>query len=204
MFELVSSAGCVRLESGSGTEHARLPAGRKCTEEMSTATRLMTFAEFEKLPETPGKQELINGEFITMPPPEDGHSILSMRVLIQLLKSGLGPKRVRGDHTGYRMGGGWVEPDASITWPDQPRDEKYLVRAPMIGVEIVSPGEDIEEKLTLYFEEGALEVWVLSIKKKIMTVYRRTGDSVMWLKVEGEYRCEAIGVTVPLSELFAD
>jgi hypothetical protein len=22
-----------------------------------------------------------------------------------------------GDHTGYRVGDGWIEPDASISWP---------------------------------------------------------------------------------------
>jgi Uma2 family endonuclease len=36
---------------------------------MSTTT-LMTFAEFEKLPQLPGKQELIDGELILMPPPD--------------------------------------------------------------------------------------------------------------------------------------
>jgi Uma2 family endonuclease len=62
-----------------------------------------------------------------------------------------------GDHTGYRVGDGWIEPDASISWPSQPQDDKYLLRAPMVALEILSPGEDIEEKLTLYFDEGALE-----------------------------------------------
>ena len=39
---------------------------------MSTTTR-MTFAEFEKLPEYAGKQELLNGELIELPPPKLGH-----------------------------------------------------------------------------------------------------------------------------------
>lgn len=162
----------------------------------------MTFAEFEQLPDLPGKRELINGELITMPPPENEHSLLCMRVLIQLLKSGLTSGRVWGDHTGYRMGGGWVEPDASISWPDQPRDEKYLLRAPMIAVEILSAGEEIEEKLTLYFDEGALEVWVLNIRKRTMTVYRRSNETVCRLKIDGEYHCDTIAVTIALGELF--
>ena len=171
---------------------------------MSTATQLMTFAEFEKLPDMPGKQELINGELITMPPPEDDHSVVSMRILIQLLSSGLGARRVRGDHTGYRMGGGWVEPDASISWPDQPRDEKYLLRAPMIAVEILVRGEEMDEKLTLYFNEGALEVWVINIRKKTMNVYRRINEGVIRTSVQEEYRCEAVGVTVSLPDLFSE
>jgi hypothetical protein len=71
-------------------------------------------------------------------------------------------------------------------------------------VEILARGEEMDEKLTLYFDEGALEVWVLNFKKTAMTVYRRTGGGVNRLKIEGEYRCEAIGVTVSLPELFAE
>jgi Uma2 family endonuclease len=168
---------------------------------MSTATQLMTFAEFEQLPDMPGKQELINGRLVYMPPPDDNHSLVSIRVLTQLLSSGLRPGRVRADHTGYRVAGGWLEPDVSVTWPDQPRDEKYMLRAPMIAVEILSPGEDLEEKLTLYFDEGALEVWILNSRKKTMTVYR---NATVATNVEGEYRCEAIGVTVSLPALFAE
>jgi Uma2 family endonuclease len=169
---------------------------------MATTTQLMSFAEFEQLPERPGKQELINGELITMPSPENRHSVVSKRIFRTLLNS-LPEERVWGDHTGYRVGSGWIEPDASVSWPDHPQDNKYLVRAPMIAAEILSPGEDIEEKLTLYFDEGALEVWVINVRKNTMTVYRRSDQEIVRLKVGGEYRCEPIGVTISLSELFA-
>jgi len=39
---------------------------------MST-TSLMTFAEFELLPEIEGKRELLEGEVTIMPPPELAH-----------------------------------------------------------------------------------------------------------------------------------
>jgi len=169
---------------------------------MATTTQLMSFAEFEQLPEKPGKQELINGELITMPPPENRHSVVSKRIFRILLNS-LPEERVWGDHTGYRVGDGWIEPDASVSWPDQPQDDKYLVRAPMIAAEILSPSEDIEEKLTLYFDEGAMEVWVINVRKNTMTVYRRSDQGIIRLKVEGQYRCEPIGVTISLPELFA-
>jgi Uma2 family endonuclease len=169
---------------------------------MSTTAQLMTFAEFEQLPYPPaGKMELINGRLVIMPPPEDTHSIVSATIFSQLLKSGLGTKRIRGDHTGYRMGDGWVEPDASVTWPEQDRDEKYLLKAPMIAVEILSPGEDLKEKLSLYFAEGALEVWIINPRKQSMTVHMQA-DVVTDFTVDAEYRCDAIGVTVSLPELF--
>jgi Uma2 family endonuclease len=170
---------------------------------MSTATQLMTFAEFEQLPDMPGKQELINGRLVSMPPPETKHSVVSKRVFRIFLLS-LPEARVWHDHTGYRVAGGWLEPDVSVTWPDQPRDEKYILRAPMIAVEVLSPGEDLEEKVPLYFDEGALEVWILNSRKKTMTVYQLTAGVVNHFNVEGEYRCEPIGVTISLPELFAD
>jgi Uma2 family endonuclease len=101
------------------------------------------------------------------------------------------------------MGGGWVEPDASVSWPDQPMDDKYLLKAPMVAVEILSPGEDIEEKLTLYFDEGALEVWVLHVRRETMTVYLRSNGNVTRLKIQDEYRSAAAEVTVSLRAIFS-
>ena len=43
---------------------------------MST-TALMTFAEFEQLPDCPGKQELIDGEVIQLPPPVAIHTLIA-------------------------------------------------------------------------------------------------------------------------------
>jgi Uma2 family endonuclease len=168
---------------------------------MST-TALMTFAEFEQLPEMPGKQELVNGRLVTMPPPENKHSLIAARIF-SLFLTRWPAGRAWGDHTGYRVGDGWVEPDASVSWPDQPKDDKYLLQAPMVAVEILSPGEDIEEKLTLYFDEGALEVWVINIRRETMTVYLRSDNTVTRLKVEHEYRSAAAEVTVSLSAIFS-
>lgn len=114
-------------------------------EKVATTNHRMSFVEFEQLPEQPGKQELINGELIATPPPENKHSVVSKR-LFRILLNSLPEERVWGDHTGYRVAGGWIEPDASVSWPDQPHDNKYFLRAPMIAAEILSPGEDIEGK----------------------------------------------------------
>jgi Uma2 family endonuclease len=40
---------------------------------MSTTTASLTFAEFEKLPDAPGKRELVQGELVEMPPPHYRH-----------------------------------------------------------------------------------------------------------------------------------
>lgn len=170
---------------------------------MST-TALISFAEFEQLPYPDvGKQELVDGEVLTMPPPEFPHPFIAIRLLHALLPV-LGPDRVCGDHTGYRIGGGWLEPDISVRWPDQRRDRKYFLGSPMIAIEILSPGEDIDRKLTLYFEDGAAEVWVINPRHKTMTVYAREGEKVIWRVVHDEYRSAAIDFTLRLAEIFAE
>jgi Uma2 family endonuclease len=168
---------------------------------MST-TSLSTFAEFELLPEIAGKRELIDGEIITMPPPELAHSQVAKRILF-LLAACFNESLVWPDHTGYRIGGGWIEPDVSVSFSEQRRDDKYFLGSPMIAVEILSPGEEIDRKLTLYFAEGALEVWVVDLKRKAMTVYSRQNDKVIREAVDREYRSDIVGTTVALAEIFA-
>lgn len=100
------------------------------------------------------------------------------------------------------MVGGWIEPDMSVSWPDQARDDKYFLRAPMISVEILSPREDMERKLTHYFAEGALEVWVLNRRYQSMVVYQRVGDTVVRRDVDEEYTCDPLRVTLRLADVF--
>ena len=130
----------------------------------------MTFAEFERLPDMPGTRELVDGGLITTPPRQIREAEASKRIF-SLLVDSLGLRRAWLPGAGYRIGGGWVEPNVSVSWPDQKQDEKYFVGSPMIAVEILSPGEEIERKLTLYFAEGALEVWVIDPRHQSMTVY---------------------------------
>jgi len=167
---------------------------------MST-TSLMTFAEFERLPEIEGKRELLEGEVTIMPPPELAHSRIAKQILLLFLAR-LDMRFVWPDHTGYRIAQGWIEPDVSVSWPDQRRDEKYFLGSPMIAVEILSPGEEIDHKLTLYFAEGASEVWVIDAKRKAMTVYSKQNDQVIRRVADREYRSEAAQATFSLAEIF--
>jgi Uma2 family endonuclease len=167
---------------------------------MST-TSLTTFADFELLPDIGGKRELVDGEITVMPPPDLAHSRIAKQVFLLFLAR-LDKARIWPDHTGYRIAKGWIEPDVSVTWPDQRRDEKYFVGSPMIAVEILSPGEEIDRKLTLYFADGAQEVWVVDSKRKAVTIYARDNDRVVRLVVDDEYRSEAAQATFSLAEIF--
>ena len=49
--------------------------------DMSTGT-LLTFAQFEALPEKPGKQELLHGGVIETPPARTDHQQIAKRIFL--------------------------------------------------------------------------------------------------------------------------
>jgi Uma2 family endonuclease len=140
---------------------------------MSTVTiRLLTFEEFERLPEQaePGKRELLDGEVIEMPPADREHGNFSEQIFIWL-REAVAAAHVRGEaaelgevhiEMGYRLpGSAYVQPDVSITHAAQ-EYAKYLNGSPAIAIEVVSESntaEDMEKKVGLYFRYGAREVW---------------------------------------------
>jgi Uma2 family endonuclease len=168
---------------------------------MSTATSLMTFAEFEQLPDVEGfKRELVSGDVITMPPPKKIDSDIALQIQ-RILTRHFDWKRVRPDHNGYRIGvDNWLEPDVSVTWPDQQVKDGYFVGSPMIAVEVLSPGEEIDEKLALYLDGGAKEVWIVNYRKMTMSVFAAEGNKPRHIR--DEYHSEALGVTITLAEIF--
>ena len=110
------------------------------------------------------------------------------------------PARVRKEE-GYKVKRGWLIPDLSVTWPDQPVDE-WLVGAPMLAIEIASRGniaEEIDRKVAIYLEEGAAEVWVIHPRTSTMMVYRKDAA----LRVTSTYTSEVAGITVNLADLFS-
>jgi Uma2 family endonuclease len=142
-----------------------------------TPTRLLTFEEFERMPEQPGKQELLEGELIELPPAETKQGRGAHRTYHRLLAA-LETAQARGDarnlgevfmEMGYRLSKkSYVQPDVSVTHAGQ-HEEKYFALAPAIAIEIVSPSnsaQDLETKTELYFRYGALEVWRFYRKTK--------------------------------------
>jgi len=166
---------------------------------MSAITQL-TAEEFLNLPETPGKQELLDGELISLPPAKHDHSKIA-RAFLKLLEAVLDKSRV-WFFEGYQLKRGWLIPDVSVIWPGQPVSG-WFQGAPMIAIEIVSRGntaEEIDRKVNAYLEEGAAEVWVVYPATRSMTVYRKDET----LRVTDVYRCERIGVSVKLDELLTE
>jgi Uma2 family endonuclease len=89
------------------------------------------------------------------------------------------------------MSNSWLEPDVSVEWPEQRRSEKYVLGAPMIAIEVISPGENADYKATVYLKHDAGEVWLVDGRRRRMTVYVRKGREVIRRVERDEYRSEA-------------
>jgi Uma2 family endonuclease len=148
---------------------------------MGAVTTLLTFEEFERLPDEPGKCELLDGELIQLPPAKLRHMGIAERLFL-LLRDHLQATNTRGAahmEFGYKLGPRtWVQPDISIAHPDQPHGD-YLEGAPLLAIEVISESntaDHIHRKLRKYFEHGAAEVWVVYPTTRSVVVHH-AGES---------------------------
>ncbi len=164
---------------------------------LSMQSRVMlSEEEFLDLPDTPGKQELLDGELIDLPPAKFYHSLIAKK-LTRLLETVVDDSRVFIEAACWLRAGRWLIPDFSVTWPDQPTESGWLKGSPMLAVEIASRGNtarELELKTALYLEDGAAEVWVLYPKTQTMVVSRK--DDIQRIGPGAAYYCELFGLTV--------
>src|SRR5882762_7117934 len=147
---------------------------------MDTST-LLTFAEFESLPDAPGKRELLDGEVIELPPSKLRHSKIQHRIHERLrpyVRDGLFGEVYM--EAGFKLGARhWVQPDVSLVSPEQDEagdPDGYFEGAPRLAIEVISEAntaESVDRKIEKYFEYGGEEVWVFYPKTRRVWVYRR-------------------------------
>jgi Uma2 family endonuclease len=162
---------------------------------MSVAT-LLTEDEFLNLPDFVGKQELLDGELIQLPPARYSHGELSKR-LVNTLGTVLGKNRVWIEMVYRLQPGRWLIPDVSVSWPDQPIDDDWFQGSPMLAIEIASrgnTGQELEQKTAAYLEGSASEVWVIYPKTRSMVVSRK--DCTLRIASGADYHCDLIGLTL--------
>lgn len=117
-------------------------------------------------------------QILMSPPPNFGHQECGAAVLAVLLKLMKGGKPVY--EAGVQTSDGTRIPD--LIWISnerraQRKGSPSLPSSPELCVEILSPSStkrEIEEKKALYFEGGAVEVWICDRRGK-MTFYANAG-----------------------------
>lgn len=109
---------------------------------------------------------------IIMTPVNYGHSS-HVGTLIKLLAR-IAPTWESGSELGIYTSDGVKAPDVTLASPEYHarhlKDTGYVSEAPEICVEVMSPSNSWQEmldKMPLYFEVGALEVWIVDVDGKI-------------------------------------
>jgi Uma2 family endonuclease len=174
------------------------------------ATTLLTLEQFERI-EGDDHLELLKGELIRLPPPQDAHMdacenlYKRLDIAVEELKTTRPDLPIGKVHIerGYLLAGdppSWLRPDVSMTHANQPVD-RYLLGAPLIVFEVVSEYDtatQIAEKVALLLANGAKEVWVIYPETRYAWLYdgsgiarERTTISTPWLP----------GIQIPLDEI---
>jgi len=153
-------------------------------------TKPMTADELLAMPDDGYRYELVEGELRRMSPAGDEHGQVGMELAIPLgshvKKNKLGKLYLA--ETGFLIR---TNPD-TVRAPDiafvrmerikqTPGIKGYRVGAPDLAVEVVSPGDtvnEVEDKIAEWLEGGARMVWVVSPKLHTVTVYRSLTDIV--------------------------
>ena len=70
---------------------------------MGTVATLITFEQFEQLPDKPGKRELLRGELIEFPPADQDHNDTSRAIFLALYGA---VEQLRRDQPAFFLGRG--------------------------------------------------------------------------------------------------
>jgi Uma2 family endonuclease len=152
---------------------------------------LLTFEQFEQLPDEPGKRELLRGELIELPPAKFKHNDMA-HLFYDMLKPALADLKSRDQanplgrvyiEMGYKISSNnWFQPDVSITHAGQAKGD-YFQGAPALAIEIVSESntaDAMDTKIQDYLAAGALQVWVTYPKRRHLWIYETDGRAVAY------------------------
>jgi Uma2 family endonuclease len=184
---------------------------------MSTtpAPKVWTDAAFMALPDDGHRYEIVNGELVDKGNLGALHgyvcSLLLMELAGYILSKKLGV--ILNSSTAFKMkNGNKRSPDISFLIKERLQGitelpSGYLEGAPDLAVEVLSPGntvEEMEDKIAEYFENGSRLVWIVSPTQHYILVYRSAQEPDRLLKsadfLEGE---DVIpGLKLPVADLF--
>ena len=172
----------------------------------------MTVEEFENLPDSPYRQELIKGELLTMPPPNFLHGVIVANLAILLghhiKANGLGHLCAE---TGYKLESDpdtVLGPDVSFVSKERVDEagDGYYQGPPDLAIEVLSPGDRkgyVERKLAVYLETGTRSVWLVNPRRRTVEVVTSL-DNRRMLHEDDELVDDTVpGFRVKVSEIFA-
>jgi len=179
------------------------------------APKIWTDEEFMALPDDGHHYEIINGELIDMGNSGALHGYVCSTLMILLggyvRQHNLGA--MLDSSTAFKMkNGNKRSPDIAFFAKERLQGiavlpSGYLEGAPDLAVEVLSPGntvEEIDDKLTEYFENGSRLVWVINPTQHYVLVYRSAKEPDRLLKGKDSLDGEEVipGFTLAIADLF--
>jgi Uma2 family endonuclease len=152
----------------------------------TTSTGLMTWEDFERLPDRDGfHREILEGELQILPPAKSGRTKVAKRAYRMLLQveEGLGEVYIEAGYKLSQSPATWIQPDISFLRSERVHaadEDGYFSGAPDLTVEVISPSEsgaDIQRKVTLLLAAGSQAVWLIYPKTRTVQVYLPDGTS---------------------------
>lgn len=151
----------------------------------TTHTRLMTFAEFEQLPdEVCRRHELRRGELVQVAPPIHGHFLVQRRLrrLLDAFAANVGEVEIEMAFRALPEYEYRVADVAFLTrdrWDSIPRNGT-LAGAPELVIEVLSPSNtrtSLRERGKLCLENGSLEFWIVDLDHRQIEVSTPDGST---------------------------
>ena len=132
---------------------------------MTAPAAAKTRADLDAMPDDGNRYELIAGEIVMSPAPRTRHQIAVTRLAVLLSAHCPGELEVIAAPFDVELEPGRtvVEPDIVVIDPVD-ADERGLVGAPLLAVEVLSPGtrgRDLVRKKALYERTGVASYWVI-------------------------------------------
>ena len=154
----------------------------------ATTTKLMTFAEFEQLPdEVCRRHELRHGELVEVPPPKFKHRVIQDRMVMLLGCACRGAGYVSIEF-GFRALPDGEYRTADVVYISSERYAAakgldYFQGAPDMVIEVLSPSNtkaEMRERAALCLANGCPEFWVLDEKKRQVSVSTPNGATIVY------------------------
>jgi len=173
----------------------------------STPTKLLTFAEYEQIPNPPGgRYELHHGALIDMAFPEHRHQKAQWTIR-RLLESASGGDGIVKEEMAYRPlpeHECWGADVAYLTSSRWNNIDRWLAGAPDLVVEVLSPSNsamEILDKKETCLENGSLEFWLVDLDRRRVEVSTPDGHTRTYKP--GQFLPLFFGGSIAVEDIFS-
>lgn len=183
---------------------------------MATQTKLVTYDDYQNLPDDGNRYEIIGGELFMTSAPKTAHQQISLKLSSYLFnhdeKNQLGEVLTAPFEVALSMTD-IVQPDIIFVSSERSEiiTEKNIVAAPDMVVEILSESTEVvdrNQKKDLYEKYGVKEYWIVAPEEKQIEQYVLEGNSYAQKEIfnrsDSSTSQVISGFELPLEDLFSN